>query len=168
MSKDVASQDASNKDALSKHTSGKTAPERAAFYFDRAQGFNCAESVLLGVAGKAGNLVPRIATGFGAGFGRRGVVCGAVSGGTMAIGLKFGRDDGQTPDAAAAKERCYQLTLEFCRRFEEEFGSCFCRDLTGCDLTTPEGRQKADELDVHNTSCMGYVKRAAEILEEML
>ncbi len=165
MNKDVASKDVSNKDALNKHGSGRTAPERAAFYFDRAQGYNCAESVLLGVAGKTGDLVPRIATGFGAGFGRRGVVCGAVSGGTMAIGLKFGREDGKDQ---AAKERCYQLTLEFCRRFEEEFESCFCRDLTGCDLATPEGRQKSDELDVHNTRCMGYVKRAAAILEEML
>ncbi|MGE5577090.1 MAG: C-GCAxxG-C-C family protein [Syntrophothermus sp.] len=153
---------------MNKHISEKSASERAAFFFDRAQGFNCAESVLLAVAGKVGDSVPRIATGFGAGLGRRGLVCGALSGGAMAIGLKFGRDDGQDPAAPAAKERCYQLTLEFCSRFEKEFGSSFCRDLTGCDLTTPEGRQKAEEQDVHNTRCTGYVKRAAEILEELL
>jgi len=33
----------------------------------------------------------KIATPFGGGIGRRGSVCGAVSGTIMAIGLKYGR-----------------------------------------------------------------------------
>ena len=38
-------------------------------------------------------LIPKIATGFGAGIGGRGLVCGAISGGIMALGLKFGRNN---------------------------------------------------------------------------
>lgn len=59
-------------------------------------GFNCAESVLLATshekfAQSIGGIIPRIATGFGGGIARNGDVCGALTGGVMAIGLALGR-----------------------------------------------------------------------------
>jgi C_GCAxxG_C_C family probable redox protein len=66
----------------------------------------CSESVLLAISellGVESELIPRIATGFGAGIGRRGEVCGALAGGVMGLGLVYGRsapgagEDGRRP-----------------------------------------------------------------------
>jgi hypothetical protein len=57
--------------------------------------FLCSEAVLITLAeclGVESKLIPRIATGFGAGVGREGEVCGALSGAVMGLGLKFGRE----------------------------------------------------------------------------
>ncbi|MFQ6075362.1 MAG: C-GCAxxG-C-C family protein [Candidatus Bathyarchaeia archaeon] len=104
------------------------------------EGFNCAESVLktvTGVWGYHNSLIPRIATPFGGGIGRRGLLCGALTGGLMAIGSRFGRDKGGEP-----RDKAYGPAAEFVKRFEEEFGSLNCYDLIECDLNTPEGRMR--------------------------
>ncbi len=66
---------------------------KAVLYF--TTGFNCAEALLLALQEalneEENNIIPRIATPFGAGIGGRGSVCGALSGAIMAIGLKYGR-----------------------------------------------------------------------------
>jgi len=99
----------------------------------------------LGIKSK---LVPRIATGFGGGIGRTGAVCGAVIGGTMAIGLRHGREKASRPS-----DRAYALAQEFRRRFEDEMGTISCRELTGVDLTTPEGLQRFRSSDLPKTVC---------------
>ena len=43
-----------------------------------------------------------------------------------------------------------------------------CRDLLGCDISTPDGQQKAQAGQLFKTICPEAVKVAAEILEEML
>ena len=78
--------------------------------------------------------VPRIATPFGGGIAGLGSVCGAVSGAMIAIGLTHGRDEPWQP-----REQVYDLARKVYRGFQEEMGSTICRDLTGLDLTTPEG-----------------------------
>jgi hypothetical protein len=48
--------------------------------------FLCSEAVLMALAkclGVESKLIPKIATGFGAGIGRQGEVCGALSGAVM-------------------------------------------------------------------------------------
>jgi C_GCAxxG_C_C family probable redox protein len=111
------------------------------------------------------NLVPRIATGFGGGIGRSGAVCGAVVGGTMAIGLRHGRDE-----SSQSSDRAYALAQQFRRRFEKEMGTISCRELTGLDLTTAEGLQRFRSSDLSRTVCRrarGVAFRAAmEILDE--
>lgn len=93
-------------------------------------------------------LVPRIATAFGGGIGRTGAVCGAVVGGTMAIGIRHGREYASQP-----RDRAYALAQEFRRHFEDEMGTISCRELTGLDLTTPEGRQRFHSSDLAKTVC---------------
>ena len=93
-------------------------------------------------------LVPRIATAFGGGIGRTGAVCGAVVGGTMAIGLRHGREE-----ASQSRDRAYTLGQEFRRRFEEEMGTISCRELTGVDLSTPEGLERFRSSDVPERVC---------------
>jgi C_GCAxxG_C_C family probable redox protein len=94
------------------------------------------------------SLVPRIATPFGGGIGRTGAVCGALVGGTMAIGLVYGR---KAP--VQSRDRAYGLAEELRSRFEEEMGTVSCRELTGVDLTTEEGRQQFHDSNVSERVC---------------
>ena len=102
--------------------------EKAISYFD--QGNNCAEAVLLALSeelGMASRVTPGIATGFGGGFGRNGFVCGAVSAGTIIIGLK---------GEGKEKKLVYPLVDKFISEFKSRFGSANCCDLMGVDLKT--------------------------------
>jgi C_GCAxxG_C_C family probable redox protein len=103
--------------------------------------------------------VPRIATGFGAGIARHGDVCGAIAGGTMALGLVFGRD---SADDAEAKEKTYSRVDRLALAFKAKFGHIRCRDLTGCDLRTPEGRERFAQENMHLNLCTKFVAFAAE------
>lgn len=132
-------------------------------------GYNCAQSVLWAFAPRL-NLDPdtalRAACGFGAGMGRRQEVCGAVTGGIMALGLKYGRGENQD---RAATEVTYAKTQELMRRFEAAHGTCNCRQLLGgCDLTTEEGRKAFKERDLHRLTCMPCVQTAAAIVDTLL
>jgi len=108
-------------------------------------------------------VIPRIATPFGGGIGGRGEVCGAVVGSVMAIGLKYGREEPSQPN-----QQAYALAQEFCCRFEEETGHLYCRDLTGMDLSTPEGLRAYRHSDVPLRVCMPAVGAAFRLAMELL
>jgi C_GCAxxG_C_C family probable redox protein len=132
------------------------------------QGANCAQSVACAFAEDLDVdriLALRMATGFGGGMGRTGATCGALTGAFMALGLAFGMKE---PGDQAAKERTYALVAEVSRRFRERTGALACRDLLGVDLGTPEGLQAARDRNLFTMQCAGYVKTAAEIVEQLL
>lgn len=129
------------------------------------EGFNCSESVLLSLVSEWGirsELIPRIATGFGGGMGRQGYVCGALAGGIMAIGLKYGRDKGSD---VPARDKSYATVRELFKKFREEFGNIDCRKLTDCDLTTPEGIEKLSLI--RQRTCAKYIARTVELILEL-
>ena len=97
-------------------------------------------------------LVPRIATAFAGGMGRSGEVCGAVAGAVMCIGIKHGRDEVGQPD-----DKAQQRSAEFLRAFRDEMGTINCRELTGFDLSTPEGLQAFRKSDVPMRVCLRAV-----------
>ncbi len=68
----------------------------------------------------------RIATPFGGGLAGRQDVCGALVGGTMAIGYLFGRRSFQEDDKIA-----WRLAGEYYRCFKERFNSTTCRRIRG-------------------------------------
>jgi C_GCAxxG_C_C family probable redox protein len=108
----------------------------------------------------------KVATGLGGGMGRRGEVCGAVTGGILALGLKYSRGDQQD---RSATEKTYLKTQELIEQFEQRHGSCLCRTLLGgCDLRTAEGQQRFRDHDLLRKTCVGCVRTVAEILTEML
>lgn len=128
-----------------------------------AQGYNCAEAVLMGVNeifGQPSDSLPRIATGFGAGLSRRGELCGALSGGAMAIGLLQGRGDAGD---LAARDRAFESVQAMVAGFQAAHGALRCGDLTGCDLDSEEGRRRAAALDLHGSFCPKFVALAAEL-----
>jgi C_GCAxxG_C_C family probable redox protein len=128
------------------------------------EGYLCSESVLMTFA-EAHRIeceqIPKIATGFGAGIGRAGSLCGALTGAIMAIGLKYGR---RTLNEKETYEKCLEKSLKFYRKFQEEFGSVFCLDMTQCDLTTAEGKRKFKEQQIRENKCIKYVEHSMKIL----
>ena len=132
-------------------------------------GYNCAQSVLYAFApdlGLDGETALKVATGLGAGMGRRGEVCGALTGGILVLGLKYGRGGQQD---RSATEETYQKTLELMARFEKRHGSCFCRVvLDGCDLRTAEGQRFFKEHDLLHKKCVGCVQSVVEDLARMV
>ncbi|PKL62827.1 MAG: hypothetical protein CVV31_03920 [Methanomicrobiales archaeon HGW-Methanomicrobiales-2] len=132
------------------------------------QGYNCAQAVSSVFAGDAGvpeEVVLCAATGFGAGAGRTGGTCGAVSGGVLAIGLLVGSTGA---DEKEAREWTYGLTREFITRFTLKRGTVSCSELLGCDLSTGEGLDRARKQNLTRTLCPLYVRDAVDILEEIL
>lgn len=104
----------------------------------------------------------KLARAFGSGMGM-GRECGAVTGALMILGLKV-------QEASSEKEtryRVYDLVRELVRRFEEKRGTIICKDLLGVDLGTPEGRDKAIKDNLFRTLCPGFVRDAAQILDDM-
>jgi C_GCAxxG_C_C family probable redox protein len=104
----------------------------------------------------------KLARAFGSGMGM-GRECGAVTGALMILGLKV-------QEASSEKEtryRVYDLVREFVRLFEEKRGTILCKDLLGVDTGTPEGRDKAIKDNLFRTLCPGFVRDAAQILDDM-
>jgi C_GCAxxG_C_C family probable redox protein len=133
----------------------KLTAEKAVKLFD--SGFNCAESVLLALSeefGQTNTVIPRIATGFGAGVGRSGNVCGALSGAVMAIGLKIGCDKAEEKEKRNATYESVQLMI---KAFEKEFESIQCKKLTRCDLKTQRGREKYQTQGFRKNLCPKFV-----------
>jgi C_GCAxxG_C_C family probable redox protein len=141
-------------------------PERADQL--HAQGANCAQAVACAFAEDLGadrTLALRMATGFGGGMGRTGGPCGALTGAFMALGLAFGMKEAGDQ---AAKERTYALVAEATRRFRQRTGATACRELLGLDLGVPEQLQEAKDRNLFKTQCTGYIRTAAEIVEQLL
>ena len=113
---------------------------------DATRHYNCCQAVLLPFAeelGLDGETALALAEHFGAGM-RRGSVCGAVTGGLMALGLT-GKITGEEAQ-------------EFQRTFEEQCGALDCGRL----LEAAE--ERGEEKKVH---CDRVVCLAAELVEKM-
>ena len=132
-------------------------------------GYNCAQSILYAYGpdlGLEADTALKAATGLGGGRGGRGEVCGAVTGGILALGLKYGR--GEQAEKSVAQQ-AHQKTGELMAAFERVHGSCMCCTLLGgCDLRTPAGMQRFREEDLHHKVCVGCVRTVGEILAGML
>ena len=106
-------------------------------------GYNCAQSVLYAFGpdlGLDGETALKVATGLGAGMARRGEVCGAVTGGILVLGLKYGRGGQQD---RSATEHTYRRTQELMAGFEQRHGSC---SAGCCWMAATCGRRRASSI----------------------
>jgi len=94
-----------------------------------------------------------------------GETCGVVTGSMMTIGLRHGKTQ---PADDEAKERTYRLVMEFVDKFKAKHGSIVCKELLGCNMSTPEGLQEFKDRNLIETRCVSFVKDAAELLETIL
>jgi len=140
--------------------------ERAVSCFK--EGFSCSQAILSTYGEQFGlnrEMALKVSGAFGGGMGRMGETCGAVTGVFMVIGLKYGKtkvEDEQT------KERAYNLVKEFVDKFRSRNGSIVCRELLGCDISTPDGMKIIREKKLITTLCPKFVQDAAEIIEQIL
>ena len=108
----------------------------------------------------------KIVCGLGAGMGRREEVCGAVTGGIIVVGAKYGRGEN---DDRTATELTYAKTRELMERFSQKHGTVICRKLlNGCELTTEEGQRQFKENDLLNKICVPCVQTVVEILDSLM
>jgi len=132
-------------------------------------GYNCAQAVIYTFCEEMQieiNTAMKLACGFGAGMGRKEEVCGAVTGGILVIGCKYGRGEN---DDQAATELTYTKTRELMDQFTSRHGTFCCRKLlNGCDLTTEEGKEYFKQNRLRSTICTPCIQSAVEILEDIL
>lgn len=133
------------------------------------EGYNCAQAVVYSFSDDLQinkNAALKMACGFGAGMGRKGEVCGAVTGGIIAIGCKFGRGE---EDDVTVTEFTYTKTQELMDEFAKKHGTFSCRELLdGCDLTTEEGRKHFNQSNLRNLTCLPCVQSVIKILEKIM
>jgi C_GCAxxG_C_C family probable redox protein len=143
-----------------------TKADRAVSLFRR--GFSCSQAVAAAFAADFGldeETALRLSQGFGGGIARTADWCGALTGAILVIGLKHGRTRAED---TAARDRTYALVKELIALFTARHVHVKCRDLLGCDLSTPEGQKTVDALKLHQTKCEDLVRDAVEILETIL
>jgi C_GCAxxG_C_C family probable redox protein len=99
----------------------------------------------------------------GLGMGR---TCGALSGGAMVLGMKQGRSriedgiEGLFPGLLAAQD--------LVRRFEQEFGTASCGEISGLDWTDSEAVTKALSAPEFVEKCARVVSKTAEMVAEII
>ena len=109
------------------------------------EGFSCSQAVFSTYGPQLGldrERALKIAGTFGGGMGRMGETCGAVTGAFMVIGLKYGNPKVEDRET---KEKAYSLVRKFVDRFQSRNGTIGCKELLGCELSAPEGREFAKE-----------------------
>lgn len=123
----------------------------------RSGQFLCSEAVFLVANDYLGKPVSdevvRLASGFPVGMGLAGCVCGALSGGVMSLGLKYGRTQPGSPEPGM-----FEASKELHDRFKARRGSTCCRVLIRkFELGSPDhilqciaitGEVAADTIDI--------------------
>ena len=94
-------------------------------------GYGCCQSVVAAFADLYGldeTMAKRIAAGFGGGVGRLRMMCGAVSGIVMLVGLDCGQTEGNDREGKSA---CYKVVQELLTESKAENGSVICAEILG-------------------------------------
>ena len=130
--------------------------------------FTCSAVVLSAFSTDLGldsDMAKKIACGFGAGISKTGNICGAVSGGVLVIGLKYGK---AVEGDEAATEKTRALVRQFMEEFTSRNGSVNCTELLGYDLSDPAAYEQARQSGVFLSKCPALVRDAAGILEKLV
>ena len=124
-------------------------------------GFFCSEAVVSAIRSNFELDVPEeviaMASGFPVGIGRSKCLCGAVSGGVMAIGLIFGRTVQKDPQV----EQTLALSKELHDWFKEANG----KNALCCRILTKEFDMGAGE---HKEQCIRFTGMVAGKVAEMI
>ena len=117
-------------------------------------GYGCCQSVVAAFADLYGldvTLAKKVAAGFGGGVGRLRMMCGAVSGIVMLVGLDCGQTEGADREGKSA---CYKVVQELLAKSKEENGSLICAEILGI-----QGHEKAPCSYVASPRTAEYYKR---------
>lgn len=111
--------------------------------------FFCSEAVVTVINNYLGQPyhpdVVKMASGFPIGMGKAGCLCGAVSGGQMALGIVYGRTEGE-----AMQDKMFEMAKGLHDHIISEYKSCCCRVMTrqwkGDDFKSPERKRHCVEI----------------------
>ena len=135
-------------------------------------GYGCCQSVVAAFSDLYGMdelTAKKIGAGFGGGVGRLRMMCGAVSGIVMLVGLDCGQTEGNDREGKSA---CYKVVQELLAKSEKENGSLICAEILGL-----KGFKKAANSYVASARtaeyyktrpCAAKVESAARIFAEYL
>lgn len=129
-------------------------------------GYNCAQAVIGAFCDDLGldfDTAMKISEGFGAGFGRMRLTCGAVSGMGMVAGMVLSRGAGE----GNTRSEVYSAVHEMSEEFAEKNGSIICGDLLG--LNKKEYNPKPEERTAEyykKRPCVMCVKDCVRIAEK--
>jgi C_GCAxxG_C_C family probable redox protein len=101
-----------------------------------------------------------------AGGGKRCLTCGAISGGFIILGLKYGRrrlEDGVEAEEAALEPACDLVDL-----FKEEYNTTDCCELTGYNFNDPSQFQAFLESPEALDKCTERVSKVAGWVAEII
>ena len=133
------------------------------------KGYNCAQAITVAfhdLMGLSEEEAAKMASPFGAGFGRMREVCGAVSGMTLVLGCLEGNAD---PSDKEAKTRIYERERELLTKFQEAQGSIICRELLGLPDGADEPKpSERTEQYYEERPCELFIRTAAKIIEKEL
>ena len=118
------------------------------------QGYGCCQSVVAAFADLYGlddMMAKRIAAGFGGGVGRMRMMCGAVSGLVMLIGLEEGQTEGADNEG---KSHCYKIVQQLLEESKQQNGSIICAEILGL-----KGYEKATNSYVASERTAEYYKK---------
>ena len=116
-------------------------------------GYGCCQSVVAAFADLFGMddiLAKKIAAGFGGGVGRMRMMCGAVSGLVMLIGLDCGQTEGSDREGKSA---CYKVVQDLLANSREQNGSLICAEILGI-----KGYEKAQSNYIASERTAEYYK----------
>ena len=124
-------------------------------------GFFCSEAVVSSIRSNFEMDVPEeviaMASGFPIGIGRSKCLCGAVSGGVMAIGLVFGRTVQKDPQV--------EQTLALSKELHDWFKAANGKNALCCRILTKEFDMGAGE---HKEQCVRFTGLVAGKVAEMI
>lgn len=124
-------------------------------------GFFCSEAVVSSIRSNFEMDVPEeviaMASGFPIGIGRSKCLCGAVSGGVMAIGLVFGRTVQKDPQV--------EQTLALSKELHDWFKAANGKNALCCRILTKEFDMGAGE---HKEQCIRFTGLVAGKVAEMI
>lgn len=116
-------------------------------------GYGCCQSVVAAFSDLYGlddTTAKKIAAGFGGGVGRMRMMCGAVSGIVMLVGLDCGQTEGSDREGKSA---CYKVVQDLLAKSKDENGSLICAEILGID-----GHEKVNSSYVASARTAEYYK----------
>ena len=132
------------------------------------EGNSCAQAILTTYCSDVGlsqSQAYRIGVAFGGGMGRKQNTCGAITGGVVLLGMKYGNSEAGEPEL---KEQTSQIVFEFISECEAALGCSSCKDLLKIDLKNPNERNMATQSGLFDRVCNNAVEKTAVILEKYL
>ena len=121
-------------------------------------GYNCAQAELGAYVDLFDLDMDRamtIAYGFGGGVGMTREICGTLTGGAMALGLKYGKGEADVKQKKFVNEKVAAL----CKEFEDSHGSVVCGELLGLRETNKK---------VNRATCDDLIAEVVRLLEKYL